>query len=75
MANPYQENSVVRSEKIIRFWRSPVYKYAIEIFYSEDDNGYITVVPELAGCSAYRDSEEQALQEIKTGLGMTNHKL
>jgi predicted RNase H-like HicB family nuclease len=34
-----------------------VYKYAIEIFYSEDDEGYIAVVPELAGCSAYGESE------------------
>jgi predicted RNase H-like HicB family nuclease len=27
-----------------------MYKYAIEIFYSEDDEGYIAVVPELPGC-------------------------
>ena len=30
-----------------------MYKYAIEIFYSEDDEGYIAVVPELRGCSAF----------------------
>jgi len=47
-----------------------VYKYAIEIFYSEDDEGYIAVVPELAGCSAYGESEEQALQEIKTAIDL-----
>lgn len=30
-----------------------MYKYAIEIFYSEEDGGYIATVPELAGCSAF----------------------
>jgi predicted RNase H-like HicB family nuclease len=49
---------------------SPVYKYAIEIFYSEEDDGYIAVVPELAGCSAYGDNEEQALREIKTAIDL-----
>jgi predicted RNase H-like HicB family nuclease len=27
-------------------------KYAIEIFYSDEDKGYIALVPELPGCSA-----------------------
>lgn len=27
--------------------------YAIEIFYSEEDEGYIAIVPELPGCSAF----------------------
>ncbi len=45
-----------------------MYKYAIEIFYSEEDDGYIAVVPELAGCSAFGGSEEDALEEIMTGI-------
>jgi predicted RNase H-like HicB family nuclease len=48
----------------------PVYKYAIEIFYSDEDEGYIAVVPELPGCSAYGLSEEIALQEIKTAIDL-----
>jgi predicted RNase H-like HicB family nuclease len=47
-----------------------VYKYAIEIFYSEDDEGYIAVVPELAGCSAFGETEEQALKEIKIAIDL-----
>lgn len=47
-----------------------VYKYAIEIFYSEDDDGYIAVVPELAGCSAFGETEELALQEVKTAIDL-----
>jgi len=37
-----------------------MYKYAIEIFYSEEDEGYIAVVPELPGCSAFGETEEGA---------------
>ncbi|MCB1173619.1 MAG: type II toxin-antitoxin system HicB family antitoxin [Leptospiraceae bacterium] len=40
-------------------------KYAIEIFYSAEDEGYIAIVPELPGCSAFGESEEEALKEIK----------
>ena len=45
-------------------------KYAIEIFYSEEDEGYIAVVPELPGCSAFGESEESALEEIKLAMDL-----
>jgi predicted RNase H-like HicB family nuclease len=43
-------------------------KYAIEIFYSEEDRGYIAVVPELPGCSAFGETEEEALKEAKMAI-------
>ncbi len=43
-------------------------KYAIEIFFSEEDEGYIAVAPELPGCSAFGETEEEALTEIKTAI-------
>ena len=42
--------------------------YAIEIFYSEEDEGFIAIVPELAGCSAFGETEERALQEVKIAM-------
>jgi predicted RNase H-like HicB family nuclease len=45
-------------------------KYAIEIFYSEDDGGYIAVVPGLPGCSAFGNSEEEALHEVKVSIDL-----
>ena len=45
-----------------------MYRYAIEIFYSEEDDGYIAVVPELPGCSAFGETEENALQEVKVAM-------
>ncbi len=47
-----------------------MYKYAIEIFYSEEDEGYIAVVPELPGCSAFGETEEEALKEIKVAIDL-----
>ncbi len=35
--------------------------YAIEIFYSEEDEGFIAIVPELPGCSAFGETEERSL--------------
>jgi predicted RNase H-like HicB family nuclease len=43
-------------------------KYKIEIFYSEEDEGFIAVAPELPGCSAFGETPEEALKEIKTAI-------
>ena len=45
-----------------------MYKYAIEIFNSEGDDGYIAVVSELPGCSAFGGTEEAALEEVKIAI-------
>ncbi len=47
-----------------------MYKYAIEIFYSEEDEGYISVAPELPACSAFGETEEEALKEIKIAIDL-----
>ncbi len=47
-----------------------MYKYAIEIFYSEEDEGYIAIVPELPECSAFGETEEDALKEIKIAVDL-----
>jgi predicted RNase H-like HicB family nuclease len=44
------------------------HKYAIEIFYSDEDTGFIAVVPELPGCSAFGETEEEALREVKAAI-------
>jgi len=42
----------------------------IEIFYSEEDEGYIAIVPELPGCSAFGETEEEALKEVKVAIDL-----
>ncbi|MCL2739680.1 MAG: type II toxin-antitoxin system HicB family antitoxin [Oscillospiraceae bacterium] len=38
-------------------------KYHINIFYSEDDEGYIADIPDLQHCSAFGETPEEALKE------------
>jgi predicted RNase H-like HicB family nuclease len=38
--------------------------YHINIFYSEEDNGYIADIPDLKYCSAFGSTEEEALSEV-----------
>jgi predicted RNase H-like HicB family nuclease len=37
--------------------------YHINIFYSEEDGGYIADFPDLKHCSAFGDTPEEALKE------------
>jgi len=39
--------------------------YHINIFYSEEDGGYIADVPDLGACSAFGETPAQALAEVE----------
>ncbi|RLA06557.1 MAG: type II toxin-antitoxin system HicB family antitoxin [Gammaproteobacteria bacterium] len=38
--------------------------YHINIFYSNEDEGYIADIPDLQHCCAFGDTPQQALQEV-----------
>jgi len=38
--------------------------YHINIFYSEEDEGYIADIPDLKACSAFGETPDQALVEV-----------
>jgi predicted RNase H-like HicB family nuclease len=38
--------------------------YHINIFYSEEDGGYIADIPDLEHCSAFGETPEEALAEV-----------
>lgn len=42
--------------------------YGFDVFWSEEDEGYIATCPDFPGLSAFGESEEQALSEGKTAL-------
>mgnify|MGYP000298131914 CR=1 FL=1 len=46
------------------------HNYAIVIFFSDEDEGFIAVAPELAGCSAFGETEEEALGEVKVAIDL-----
>jgi predicted RNase H-like HicB family nuclease len=39
--------------------------YHINIFYSEDDEGYIADIPDLDACSAFGDTPTEALRQVE----------
>jgi len=39
--------------------------YHINIFYSEEDSGYIADIPDLEACSAFGETAEEALREVQ----------
>ena len=39
--------------------------YHINIFFSEEDGGYIADIPDLDSCSAFGATDEEALAQVK----------
>ncbi len=39
--------------------------YHINIFYSEQDEGYIADIPDLSGCTAFGNTPIKALEEVQ----------
>jgi antitoxin HicB len=43
-------------------------RYPFEVFWSEDDGGFIAVAPDLPGCSAFGQTQEQAVAELRHAI-------
>ena len=39
--------------------------YHVNIFYSDEDGGYIADIPDLESCSAFGETPEEALEEVQ----------
>ena len=39
--------------------------YHVNIFYSDEDGGYIADIPDLESCSAFGDTPQEALAEVE----------
>ena len=39
--------------------------YHVNIFYSEEDEGYIADIPDLPFCSAYGKTQKEALEQVE----------
>jgi len=42
--------------------------YHINIFYSDEDEGYIADIPDLAYCSAYGNTPNEALRAVQDAM-------
>lgn len=43
-------------------------RYLIEVFWSDEDGGYVAVAPDLPGCHAYGDTPEEAMHEMNDAM-------
>ena len=41
-----------------------MYNYHINVFYSENDEGYIADIPDLRFCSAFGETPQEAVNEV-----------
>ena len=48
--------------------REPEYKYAIEIFWSEEDDCFVACVPDLENCAAWGMSYKEALAQAHKAI-------
>ena len=39
-------------------------KYLIEVFWSDEDQGFIAIAPDLPGCSAFGETAAEAVREL-----------
>jgi predicted RNase H-like HicB family nuclease len=44
--------------------------YPIEVFWSEEDDGFIAIAPDLPGASAWGETEAKAIGELHTVIGL-----
>jgi predicted RNase H-like HicB family nuclease len=42
--------------------------YPVQVFWSDEDDGYIAVAPDLPGCSAFGETAEEAIQESRAAI-------
>lgn len=43
-------------------------RYPAHVFYSDEDEGFIAIAPDLPGCSAFGDTQEQAICELRDAI-------
>ena len=43
-------------------------RYPAQVFWNEDDKGFIAVAPDLPGCSAFGQTQQEALHELQDAI-------
>jgi len=68
MSNRKLFTKAIDGSKNIRFndyWRIIMKDYHINIFKSDENDGYIADIPDLDACSAFGSTPEEALREVQ----------
>lgn len=53
-----------------KWWKSmnPANKYLVEIFWSDEDEGFVAIAPDLPSCSAFGETQQEALHEMSSAM-------
>ena len=43
-------------------------EYLVEVFWSDADEGFIAIAPDLPGCSAFGETPEEAVHEMQDAM-------
>jgi predicted RNase H-like HicB family nuclease len=49
-------------------WEATMFKYEIILYWSQEDKAFIVEVPELPGCMAHGETQENALKNAKQAI-------
>ena len=44
-------------------------RYPAQVFYSDEDEGFIAIATDLPGCSAFGETQEEAVAELRNAIG------
>ncbi|MDZ4791671.1 MAG: type II toxin-antitoxin system HicB family antitoxin [Hyphomicrobiales bacterium] len=44
------------------------FRYPVQVFWSDEDEGFIAIVPDLPGCSAFGETQHDALTEAQDAI-------
>jgi len=46
----------------------PRHTYPVKVFWDADDGGFIAIAPDLPGCSAFGQTQEEAVRELQDAV-------
>ena len=69
-AKPYQVRQVRQAILRNHLRGSPMHKYEVIIYWSNEDDTFVAEVPELPGCSAHGDTKAAALQSVEQAIDL-----
>ena len=64
----YEESNRNHAQEQIEARRVTVNRYAIIVFWSEDDRAWVADVPDLKSCAAFGSTPEEAFAEVRIAM-------
>jgi predicted RNase H-like HicB family nuclease len=48
--------------------KTEAFRYPVQLFWSDEDGGFIAAAPDLPGCSAFGETQIEALREVQDAI-------